>query len=310
MRTGLVRHILSSGNSDEKSLPISWRGAAGLHSLLARQDYLPGGKCCCHTLASAAQFTFAVNTSLTESPLRHTLLRARRPGCHGLGTAPLSASARARLGTPSPRSCGTGVVAARWRRSRPSPCSGKTKQTQPRGRWPPVFYSSRAAAGSRGGSPWQGGSSMQPPEAGPGLGHPAALHPCALHRSPRPILPRVGGLWPCRICPPRGGRLSALCCEAGLLRRAPCSSEPAPLRAGTAVAQHPWLSHSLGTRAPSAPPGEPVPPACSCKELAESCNMCAEQLTEGSYLANEEVKRAALGFCNPSVAPVSPACAR
>ena len=45
-----------------------------------------------------------------------------------------------------------------------------------------------------------------------------------------------------------------------------------------------------------APPAEPVPPECCRKELAESCNMCAEQLTEGVYLANKEVNGAALGF--------------
>lgn len=92
----------------------------------------------------------------------------------------------------------------------------------------------------------------------------------------------------------------------------PCSSEPAPLGAGTPAAQHPWLSDSLGTRAPQPPQerGFPLPATESChKEPAGSCNACGAA-DRGAQRAQEEVNGAALEFCNPSVAMAAPARAR
>lgn len=71
-------------------------------------------------------------------------------------------------------------------------------------------------------------------------------------------------------------------------------------------AQQPWLSHAPEPRTPWPPPGELVSPQVLSQGSGQELQH-VEQLTEGTYLANEEVNGAALGFCNPSVSPV---CAR
>lgn len=50
LSTWVWRRGASNGNLHGGSLPISWQGAAGLHSLLSRQDYLGGRKRRCHML--------------------------------------------------------------------------------------------------------------------------------------------------------------------------------------------------------------------------------------------------------------------
>lgn len=142
-----------------------------------------------------------------------------------------------------------------------------------------------------------------------------ALQPCVPCGSRSPILPPMAGgggraharsaLLGMGGSAPSPDRFLALCRAGGWL------SVPwgAPRAVGAAQSRRPSPWHCRGATSPavqslrmgalSCPRRARVPPGCSCKEPAESCNTRAEQLMAGTDLAKEEITGAALGFAIP-----------